>query len=211
MSDNYSRGREWAEDQLRQGVPIEHIEMMLDGLPPLEFDQGALDAIRDSLNSKDGEPMEIERRFLVTGDDWRRDASSRLLTQGYLSVDPTCTIRIRIDGDSAILTLKGKKSEGGGGLEFEYPVPFKHGVMLSGLCQDRVVEKIRYTLPFAGKTWEIDEFLGDNTGLVVAEIELAAEDESFDRPAWLGCEVTSDSAYSNARLAVCPYRKWDRQ
>ncbi len=152
--------------------------------------------------------IEIERKFLVTGDGWRQQAASRTrFSQGYLSRDPARTVRVRIAGDAAFLTIKGATT-GATRAEFEYAVPLADAQQLLALCDGPVVEKVRHLCPFEGMTWEVDEFLGANAGLVVAEIELDAEGQAFARPAWLGTEVTGDARYVNANLAVRPFTSW---
>ena len=152
--------------------------------------------------------IEIERKFLVGGDGWRQQATSRTrFSQGYLSRDPARTVRVRIAGDAAFLTIKGATT-GATRAEFEYAVPLADAQQLLAMCDGPVVEKLRHLCPFEGMTWEVDEFLGANAGLVVAEIELDAEGQAFARPAWLGTEVTGDARYVNANLAVSPFTSW---
>lgn len=154
--------------------------------------------------------IEIERKFLVAGDGWRQQATQRTrFSQGYLSRDPARTVRVRIAGEAAFLTIKGKTT-GATRAEFEYAVPVADAQQLLALSDGPVVEKVRHLCPFAGMTWEVDEFLGANAGLVVAEIELASEHQDFERPAWLGDEVTGDGRYVNANLAVNPFSSWPR-
>ncbi len=152
--------------------------------------------------------VEIERKFLVTGDAWRNDGGV-LYRQGYLNRDKMRTVRIRIAGDAAFLTIKGK-STGASRAEFEYPVPMDDAQALLALCDGPLIEKTRYIVLHAGHRWEVDEFAGDNAGLVVAELELSAEDEAFDAPAWLGAEVTHDARYFNSNLASQPFCTWAR-
>lgn len=152
--------------------------------------------------------IEIERKFLVTGDGWRQPASAQTrFSQGYLSRDPARTVRVRVAGDAAFLTVKGA-TRGATRAEFEYPIPPADALQLLALCDGPVVEKVRHLCPHAGMTWEVDEFLGANAGLVVAEIELQSEGQAFDRPPWLGEEVTGDARYVNANLAVRPFKSW---
>jgi adenylate cyclase len=150
--------------------------------------------------------VEIERKFRVTGDAWRND-SGVLYRQGYLNRDKLRTVRIRIAGSAAFLTIKGK-STGATRAEFEYPVPMDDAQALLALCDGPLIEKTRYIVLHAGHRWEVDEFAGDNAGLVVAELELSAEDEAFERPAWLGPEVTQDARYFNSNLATQPFCTW---
>ncbi|MFG6456062.1 CYTH domain-containing protein [Pelomonas nitida] len=152
--------------------------------------------------------IEIERKFLVSGEGWRDAATaSTRYSQGYLSRDPARTVRVRIAGDAAFLTIKGA-TQGATRAEFEYAVPLADAQQLLALCDGPVVEKFRHLCPHEGMTWEVDEFLGANAGLVVAEIELVSETQSFGRPGWLGAEVTGDGRYVNANLAVRPFSSW---
>lgn len=150
--------------------------------------------------------VEIERKFLVRGPGWRTGAGVRF-TQGYLNRDPARTVRVRVAGDEGFITIKGM-THGATRLEFEYPVPLDQAQALLALCDGPLIDKTRHTLTLAGSVWEVDEFHGDNEGLVVAEIELASEDQPFDHPDWLGEEVTHDARYYNSALAVRPYRSW---
>lgn len=152
---------------------------------------------------------EIERKFLVTSDEWRGKAQSRRLVQGYLSRDPERTVRVRIDGDKAALTIKGK-SAGATRAEFEYEIPLGDAELLLPLCLSPLIDKVRHIVIHEGHRWEIDEFAGDNAPLIVAELELSSEDEAFARPEWLGAEVTDDARYFNSQLAVHPYSRWDK-
>ncbi|MFT7774028.1 CYTH domain-containing protein [Roseateles sp.] len=152
--------------------------------------------------------IEIERKFLVADDGWRRAATRQTrFSQGYLSRDPARTVRVRIAGARAFLTIKGATT-GATRAEFEYEVPVADAQQLLAMCDGPLVEKVRHLCGHEGMTWEVDEFLGANTGLVVAEIELQSEDQSFERPAWLGKEVTGDARYVNANLAVRPFSSW---
>jgi adenylate cyclase len=152
--------------------------------------------------------VEIERKFLLKGDAWRTLAQPVLLRQGYLSVDPARTVRVRIEGAAGTLTIKGKNSGATRG-EWEYPVPVPEAAeLLDTLCQRPLVEKYRWRIEYQGHTWEVDEFLGENAGLAVAEIELAREDEAFDKPDWIGEEVTGDARYYNSSLIRTPYSLW---
>lgn len=150
--------------------------------------------------------LEIERKFLVTGDGWRSAPSERL-SQGYLCHEPERTVRVRITGEKAFITIKGV-TQGATRQEFEYPIPVADAQALLALCGAGQIDKFRHRFEHAGKTWEIDAFLGDNQGLVVAEIELNSEDEAFDKPDWLGAEVTHDARYYNANLSTLPYSRW---
>jgi CYTH domain-containing protein len=150
---------------------------------------------------------EIERKFLVKETPWREGTGTRY-SQGYLSREKERTVRVRIAGVKAFLTIKGI-SRGATRAEFEYGIPVADAEQLLKLCDGPIIEKNRYVIEHAGSTWEVDEFLGDNAGLVVAEIELQTEDQQFDRPPWLGVEVTRDQRYFNSNLVTHPYVKWD--
>jgi CYTH domain-containing protein len=152
---------------------------------------------------------EIERKFLLKNDQWRALAGSGTrYRQGYLSTDELCTVRVRSDGRRGFLTIKGQ----GSGLarpEFEYPVPLADAEqMLGTLCRQPLIEKIRYEIRYASHLWEIDEFHGDNAGLLLAEVELASETQRVEIPDWVGEEVTGDPRYYNACLAQHPYSRW---
>lgn len=149
---------------------------------------------------------EIERKFLVQGDGWRTGAGQRLC-QCYLNRDKERTVRVRIAGDKAFLTIKGV-TRGATRAEFEYEIPMQDAQQMLALSDGPILEKIRHVLVHEGSRWEVDEFLGDNAGLVIAEIELESEDQPFSRPAWLGREVTTDNRYYNSNLAGHPYRAW---
>lgn len=152
--------------------------------------------------------IEIERKFLVRSESWRHAATTPTrFSQGYLSRDPARTVRVRIAGERAFLTIKGATS-GATRAEFEYEVPLADAQPLLALSDGPVVEKVRHLCVHEGMTWEVDEFLGANAGLVLAEIELAAEDQAFALPEWLGAEVTGDARYVNANLAVRPFTGW---
>ncbi|HEX9174456.1 MAG TPA: CYTH domain-containing protein [Telluria sp.] len=152
--------------------------------------------------------VEIERKFLVRGDGWRALGQPVLLRQGYLNSDPERTVRVRIEGTQAMLTIKGK-SVGATRGEWEYPIPLAEAAeLLDGLCEAPLIEKFRRRIVVGAHTWEVDEFLGANAGLVVAEIELAAETESFVLPEWVGQEVTGDVRYYNSSLIRQPFSHW---
>lgn len=150
---------------------------------------------------------EIERKFLVRGSDWKRGASVTAMRQGYLSTDPERVVRVRVEGEKAALTIKGKSAGAVRG-EWEYDIPTRDAEELLALCQRPLIEKSRYRIEYAGMLWEVDEFAGDNAGLVVAEIELHAEDQAFDKPQWVGEEVTHDARYYNSNLLKHPYKDW---
>lgn len=151
--------------------------------------------------------VEIERKFLVVGEGWRSQATGTYYCQGYLNRDPGRTVRVRIAGDRAYLTIKGKP-EGLRRLEFEYAIPVADARALLALCDRPPIEKTRYRLPQGTIVWEIDEFAGDNQGLIVAEVELTDPQQPFDCPDWLGAEVSEDARYTNARLAEHPFSTW---
>lgn len=153
--------------------------------------------------------LEIERKFLVDDESWRAAADQgRHIRQAYLALTDRASVRVRILGNAqAVFTVK---SAAGGRArdEFEYDIPVADAEAMLGLRQGQVVEKIRYRVRLGPHVWEIDVFGGENEGLVLAEIELAREDEAFDPPAWLGREVTEDVRYTNAMLASRPFRDW---
>lgn len=151
--------------------------------------------------------VEIERKFLLAGDGWRTLGTAVPMRQGYLSSDKARVVRVRIGGEHAYITIKGKSSGATRG-EWEYAVPVADAEELLALCEQPLVEKVRRRIDYQGHTWEVDEFFGVNQGLVVAEIELAAEDEAFARPAWIGEEVTDDPRYYNSSLVKKPYSAW---
>lgn len=152
--------------------------------------------------------VEIERKFLLAGDGWRALGEPVLLRQGYLSSDPERVVRVRIEGAQAMLTIKGRNVGATRG-EWEYPIPLADaGELLDKLCEQPLIEKLRRRIAFAGHTWEVDEFLGANAGLALAEIELASEHQHFAKPAWIGEEVTGDARYYNSNLIGLPYSRW---
>ena len=151
---------------------------------------------------------ELERKFLVVGDDWREQAQGTHYRQGFLSTVPERTVRVRVAAEQAWITVKGV-AEGLRRPEFEYEIPVADAQeMLDRLCERPLIEKHRYKVTVAGHLWEIDVFEGDNDGLILAEIELQSEDEAFETPSWLGEEVTGDPRYFNANLVSQPYRTW---
>jgi adenylate cyclase len=152
--------------------------------------------------------VEIERKFLTAGDGWRLLGEPVLLRQGYLSSDPDRTVRVRVEGGQGMLTIKGR-SVGASRGEWEYPIPLLDANdLLDRLCQQPLIEKYRRRVPFGQHVWEVDEFLGANQGLVVAEIELSAEDEAFDKPDWVGADVTHERRYFNSSLVKSPFKDW---
>lgn len=152
--------------------------------------------------------IEIERKFLVKGDAWKADAVGVLYRQGYLSTDKARTVRVRIAGERAFLTVKGLAT-GLARAEFEYEIPLADAAaMLDQLCLTPLIEKRRYTVAYQGLSWEIDEFLGANLGLVVAEVELDSADQAIDLPDWVGQEVSDDTRYFNSSLIAHPFSRW---
>jgi adenylate cyclase len=152
---------------------------------------------------------EIERKFLVTTDTWR-DAvvSETRMIQGYLADNPNATVRVRVAGEQAFLTVKGRM-RGVTRSEYEYPIPPADAeAMLEELAISAPVEKLRYKVRCGEHLWDLDVFSGDNEGLVMAEVELASEDDAFQMPEWAGSEVTADKRYYNVNLARHPYRRW---
>ena len=154
--------------------------------------------------------IEIERRFLLKNDAWKAVAGTPcLMSQGYLSVEKERIIRLRIIGNRAWLTLKGYISDVSRS-EFEYEIPVADAqTMMDTMCPF-CLEKHRYEVSYQGFVFEIDEYFGDNAPLIVAELELPAEDTPFPRPDWLGEEITSDGRFTNAYLSKHPYSQWDR-
>lgn len=152
--------------------------------------------------------IEIERKFLVRDESWRTLTQGAPLRQGYLNSHPDRTVRVRIEGSSAMLTIKSRTVGATRG-EWEYPIPLDEATqLLDRVCERPIIDKTRYRIMHQGMLWEVDEFHGDNAGLVVAEIELATEDQPFDKPDWVGEEVTHDSRYFNASLLRHPYKDW---
>lgn len=151
---------------------------------------------------------EIERKFLVRSDAWRGLSDGVRYRQGYLNSAKERTVRIRTVGEKAFLTIKGI-SVGATRAEYEYPIPTADcNAMLDTLAEKPLIEKTRYKIRHGVHTWEIDEFAGDNHGLIVAEIELQREDEPFDKPDWIGTEVTGDPRYFNSNLIKQPFTSW---
>lgn len=152
--------------------------------------------------------VEIERKFLLSGDGWKGQAKGDTIRQGYLSTDQERVVRIRIMNEEAFMTVKSS-TDGLFRNEWEYPIPFDDAVeMLEKLCFRPLIEKTRYRVPYAGMVWEVDVFFGENAGLAVAEIELESVDQAFARPDWVGKEVTADPRYYNTNLMLHPYRTW---
>lgn len=155
-------------------------------------------------------PFEIEKKFLVSGEAFKQDAEKSVrITQGYLSSVAERTVRIRIKDDKGYLTIKGKGNESGASrYEWEKEISVSDAQELLNLCEPGVIDKTRFLVKSAEHTFEVDEFYGDNEGLVVAEVELEAEDEAFTKPAWIAEEVTGQDKYYNAMLKSNPYKNW---
>lgn len=152
--------------------------------------------------------IEIERKFLLKNKDWKKLANQgQVLQQGYLSLDPEKTVRVRTKKDKGYLTIKGKGSSISR-QEFEYEIPLADAQALLELCQPSIIQKTRYIVPYQEHIWEIDVFEGDNQGLVLAEVELQTEEESILLPSWVGTEVSEDKRYYNACLVECPFKEW---
>jgi len=152
--------------------------------------------------------VEIEKKFLLTGSDWKQLAEGTAYRQGYLSSVKERTVRVRTIKDKGFLTVKGV-SIGATRLEYEYEIPFEDAnALLDELCEKPLIEKNRYKIDFDGFVWEIDEFFGENKGLIVAEIELEEEDQRFEKPAWVGEDVTGDPRYFNSNLIKKPFSSW---
>ena len=162
--------------------------------------------------------IEIERKFKVSGPGWREAAARSVrMAQGYVNDmaalregRQNASVRVRIAGDQAFLNLKSREL-GHTRQEFDYPIPVADAEALLALCVGGLVDKVRHYVPVGGHTFEVDEFLGDNAGLVVAELELEHADAAFERPAWLGEEVTDLARYYNLALAERPYARWSAQ
>ncbi|MEE2902247.1 MAG: CYTH domain-containing protein [Myxococcota bacterium] len=153
-------------------------------------------------------PTEIERKFLVDSALWTPSSKGVSIIQAYVCVEDTTVVRVRILAEKAFLTIKGK-TEGLSRPEYEYPVPVSHAQeMIAAFGSKRCVEKLRFTEEHNGMTWEIDIFKGQNQPLILAEIELTSEHQEFERPVWLGREVSDDSRYYNSNLAVYPFKTW---
>ena len=155
--------------------------------------------------------IEIERKFIPANNDWRTTKmQTTLYRQGYLNTDKDRTVRIRVAGDKAYLTIKGLVQDAQR-LEFEYEIPVTEAnIMIDRLCEKPLIEKYRHKIKHAELIWDIDEFLGENSGLIVAEIELEYRDQKIDLPDWIGMEVTGDPAYYNANLIKNPYKNWKK-
>jgi adenylate cyclase len=154
--------------------------------------------------------IEIERKFLVTADTFKKEAfTQNRITQGYLSSIPERTVRVRIKGDRGFLTIKGASNESGlSRFEWEKEIPVDEARKLLLLCEKGVIDKTRFEVKTGTHIFEVDEFYGENKGLIIAEIELATETEIYKKPEWLGKEVTNDNRYYNSYLSKHPFSKW---
>ncbi len=152
--------------------------------------------------------IEIERKFLLRNDSWRLSAFGKKYHQGYLSSNKDRTVRIRTIDNRGYLTIKGI-AKGAARVEYEYEIPATEArAMLNDLCEKPLIEKIRYKIEYHGLVWDVDEFYGENRGLIIAEIELDYKDQKFEKPEWIGAEVTGDSKYFNSNLIHHPYNQW---
>lgn len=157
--------------------------------------------------------QEIERKFLVKDDGYKQMASSfSHIIQGYICRTTGRTVRVRLRDEKAYLTIKGPSPDGGlSRYEWEHEIPGREALELMQLCERGVIDKVRYLVPYGGHTFEVDEFFGANEGLVMAEVELDAVDEAFERPPFLGEEVTGDRRYYNSCLTASPYKDWKEE
>jgi len=156
--------------------------------------------------------VEIERKFLVRTEEFKTQASKEFkIIQGFLNTDPERTVRIRIRGDQAFLTIKGKSSKNGlTRFEWEKEITVVEAEELMKLCEPEIIGKTRYLVKNDEHTFEIDEFFGENQGLIVAEIELNSENDTFEKPEWLGEEVTGEPRYYNSQLSKNPFINWEK-
>lgn len=153
--------------------------------------------------------QEIEKKFLVAGEFKESAKKATRITQGYLSSVPERTVRVRVKGEKGYITVKGIGNDSGASrFEWEKEIPVEDVRDLLKICEPGVIDKTRYLVDCDGHTFEVDEFYGDNEGLVVAEVELSDENEAFTRPSWLGEEVTGDKKYYNSMLVKNPYKNW---
>ena len=154
--------------------------------------------------------QEIERKFLVVSEDFKKEAFKNFsIKQGFLNTDPERTVRLRITGDKAFITIKGKSSKSGlSRFEWEKEIDVKEAEALFELCEPGIIEKTRYLVKAGDFVFEIDEFYGENEGLKVAEIELNKETDTFEKPQWLGREVTGEVKYYNSQLSKNPFKNW---
>jgi adenylate cyclase len=155
------------------------------------------------------EPLEIERKFLIVSDGWRSlvEGAPKRLSQGYLCSDPRKSVRVRIAGERATVTVKGAR-EGITRLELQYDIPVRDAELMLALCERPLIDKTRYIVRHDGMKWEVDIFHAENEGLMVAEIELEREDQPVKIPDWVGQEVSHEARYYNSCLAKNPYSSW---
>ena len=156
--------------------------------------------------------LEIERKFLVTSDNFKKESFKKLrISQGFLNTHKERTVRIRIKENKGFITVKGISSEDGlSRFEWEKEIPKNEAIELLGLCEKGVIDKTRYDIKVGSHIFEVDEFFGDNEGLVVAEVELKSTDEKFEKPDWLGQEVTGQAEYYNLQLSKEPFKTWKK-
>ena len=152
-------------------------------------------------------PLEIERKFLVVSEDYKKNSKSVDIKQAYLASDDNIAIRVRIEGLHASINIKSKISDRVNH-EFEYVIPMDESQALIRMSPYPIIKKTRHVVQYKGKTWEVDEFHADNNGLTVAEIELDDDNEYFENPPWLGAEITADYRYLNSNLAQQPFKSW---
>lgn len=154
--------------------------------------------------------IEIERKFLVQSEEFKAISFAKNeISQGYLNSNPERTVRVRIKGNQGYLTIKGKGNETGmSRLEWEMEIPVDEAKMLLNLCENGLISKMRYEVKFGNHVYEVDEFFGENEGLVLAEIELKSEQEAFEKPDWLGEEMTNNEKYYNSYLSKNPFKNW---
>lgn len=154
--------------------------------------------------------IEIERKFLVTSAIFKEEAISKTrIVQGFLNTDPDRTVRIRLKGEEGFITIKGRSNKTGTSrFEWEKEISSEEAEALLKLCEEGTLEKTRYEIPYGKHVFEVDEFYGPNTGLIVAEVELDSENEVFTKPKWLGREVTGETKYYNSQLSKMPFNQW---
>lgn len=154
--------------------------------------------------------IEIERKFLVTSEVFKKASMSKThIVQGFLNTDPNRTVRVRMYGDEGVLTVKGRTSKDGTTrFEWETRIALEEAKALLRLCEEGIIEKYRYVVPVLGYLYEVDEFLGTNEGLLLAEIELPSVDATFEKPQWIGKEVTGDIRYYNSQISKNPFKNW---
>ncbi|MCB9425869.1 MAG: CYTH domain-containing protein [Flavobacteriales bacterium] len=154
--------------------------------------------------------IEIERKFLVLNEDYKKHATNQFqIAQGYLNTNPNRTVRVRVKGNKGYINVKGIGNESGTTrFEWEKEIDLSEAQALLEMCEETIIDKIRYEVPYGNHLYEVDEFKGQNEGLVVGEIELNSEEESFDKPNWLGTEITGQDKYYNSYLSNTPYKNW---